>query len=439
MGAQHIYTAPQAKTKEAFAARHFQEIVMTRRTHSPASSPFFSRAHPTRRQLLLGAASVGAASLLAACGGGGDSPGDPGAANAESFTTGPITGFGSVIVGGVRFDDTTAIVISEDGVVLRGYRFRLGQVLEIDAGRINRAEMRSVALRIALGGALVGPVSNVDSAGSTVTLLGQTVLITSSTVFDTSIVGGLGGVTAGGVYEVHGLFDPANRRFVATRVDTAPGATEYRLRGVVSELDTTAKTFKIGSELINYAGVPNADVPTALANGQLVRVRLQTTQVNGAWVATALRHGVRAIEPRPEVHVEGVINAYTSPQAFEVNGLKVDASNARFPDGQAGVVLGARVEVEGAIVNGVLVATEVSLRERRDPMLRLLEFRGEMSNLNTTAKTFALRGLTISYAGSVTYRNGTEASLANGRQVEVKGTISLDRTRIDARVIEFRG
>jgi hypothetical protein len=391
---------------------------------------------PTRRQLLLGAASLGAASLLAACGGGGSDSADD--AGAENFTTGPITGFGSVIVGGIRFDDSLALIVDEDGNFARRDALKLGCIIDIDARRIDRAELRAVALRIALGGALVGPVSAVDGTSNTLMLLGQTVLITTSTVFDDSIVGGLAGVTVGQVYEVHGLYDPANKRFVATRVEPKPDATEYRLRGVISDLDTTAKTFKIGSELINYANVPNADVPSTLANGQFVRVRLRTTQVNGAWVATRLRHGVRVLEPRPEAHIEGVITAFTSTEAFEVNGLKVDATNATFPDGKAGVVLGARVEVEGAIVAGVLVATKVELRERRDPLARLLEFRGEMSRLDTAAKTFALRGLTIYYGGSVTYKNGTEASLANGKLVEVKGTISLDRTRIDARIIEFR-
>lgn len=405
-------------------------------TQTPRPFALQSTPQPTRRQLLLGAASLGAASLLAACGGGGSDGTD--SADAENFTTGPITGFGSVIVGGVRFDDSLALIVDEDGNLRTRSDLKLGCVIDIDARRVDRAELRAVALRIALGGALVGPVSAVNAGATTLTLLGQTVLVTTSTVFDDSIAGGLSGVTVGQVYEVYGLYDPANRRFVATRVEPKPGATEYRLRGVLSDLDATAKTFKIGSELINYANVPLADVPSTLANGQFVRVRLQTTQVNGAWVATRLRHGVRTLEPRPEAHIEGVITVFTSTRSFEINGLVVDAANATFPDGEAGVVLGARVEVEGAIVNGVLVATKVELRERRDPLSRLLEFRGEMSRLDTTAKTFALRGLTIYYGGTVTYRNGTEATLANGKIVEVKGTISLDRTRIDARIIEFR-
>jgi len=393
---------------------------------------------PTRRQLLLGAASLGATSLLAACGGGGGESADDGAASAASFTSGPISGFGSVIVGGVRFDDTLALIVDEDGNRATRGDLKLGCVIDIDAGRIDRAEARAVALRIMLGGALVGPVGAVDTTATTLTLLGQTVLVTTSTVFDAAITGGLAGLTVGNVYEVHGLFDPANNRFVATRIAPKSGATEYRLRGVISELDTTARTFKIGSELINYAGVPNADVPSTLANGQFVRVLLQTTQVNGAWVAIRLRHSVRTFEPRPDVHVEGVITVFTSAQSFEINGLHVDATNATFPDGTAGIVLGARVEVEGSIVNGVLVATKVEMEDRRDRGRRLLEFRGEMGNLDTTAKTFALRGLTIWYGGTVTYGNGTETNLANGKIVEVKGVISADRTRVEARRIEFK-
>lgn len=392
---------------------------------------------PTRRQVLLGAASFGAASLLAACGGGSDSA-DESTSTAASFTSGPISGFGSVIVGGVRFDDSLALIVDEDGNLATRDDLKLGWIIDVDAGRINRAEARAVALRITLGGTLVGPVSAVDTTAGTLTLLGQTVLVTTSTVFDSTITGGLGGLTLGSVYEICGLFDAANSRFVATRIAPKAGATEYRLRGLVADLDTTAKTFKIGSELVNYAGVPNADVARTLANGQFVRVTLQTTQVNGAWVAIRLRHSVRTWEARPDVHLEGVITQFTSAQSFEIDGLKIDATNATFPDGTAGIVQGARVEVDGAIVNGVLVATKVELEDRRDFGRRTLEFRGTMSNLDTTAKTFALRGLTIWYGGTVAYSNGTEATLADGKIVEVRGVISADHTRIEARRIEFK-
>jgi Domain of unknown function (DUF5666) len=226
---------------------------------------------------------------------------------------------------------------------------------------------------------------------------------------------------------------------VATRIEAEAGATAYKLRGQIKNLDTALKTFTINGQLISYASLPGIGVPPGLTNGQIVRVRLQTTQVAGAWVATALRGGLRVPDvSRREAHVEGVISTFTSTSNFQVNGLQVDASGASFPDGTAGIVLGARVEVEGVITAGVLVASKVEIEDRRAPGERLLELHGEMGNLNTTDKTFALRGVTVWYGGTVEYRDGTVATLANGKRVEVKGVLSTDRTRLEARRIEFK-
>ncbi len=405
----------------------------------------FRPAQASRRQLLLSAASMGASALLAACGGGGSdagAPEQPGGAAAASFASGPITGFGSIIVGGVRFDDSNARIEDDEGNDRGGERNRLlklGVCVEIEGGRLDRALGLGVAIRVVLGHSLLGPVSAVDVAGGTLTLLGQTVVVTTSTIFGDSISGGLAGIAAGSIVEAHALYDPVTKRFVATRLELSPGATEYRLRGVISDLDTSAKTFKIGSETINYGSAPAPGLQGLLANGAFVRVRLQTAQVGGAWIATRLRIGLRALEVRnAEAEVEGTITAFTSLQSFEVNGLRVDARNATFPDGTAGIVLGARVEVSGQVVDGVLVATRVELKE---PRLGKLEFElhGEIANLDTAAKTFALRGLTVWYgAAGVEYRNGSEATLANGRRVEVKGRLATDRLRIEARRIVFK-
>lgn len=400
--------------------------------------------HLTRRHLLLGAASLGAGGLLAACGGGGDSADLTGGSN-SSFVEGPITGFGSIIVGGVRFDDSRARILGDDDRSLSRDDLKLGMVVEIDGGRIDRplgALGHCVAIRVVLGQSLVGPVSAVDTAGSTLTLLGQKVVVTPATVFDDSITGGLAGIVPGDVVEAHALYDPVLVQFVATRLELKPGATEYRLRGKVSNLDTTAKTFMIGSELIDYSGA-QPSVPSALVDGAFVRVRMQTTQVDGAWLATKVTIGLRSLIPRGEAEVEGVINSFTSLASFEVNGLQVETSSStRFPDGTDGIKEGARVEVKGNIVDGVLVATQVELKEPRFKPLQF-EFHGTVDNLDTTAKTFTLLGakglvgLTIWYGGTVEYDEGTEADLANGKRVEVKGVLAADRTRIEAREIEF--
>ena len=396
---------------------------------------------PDWRLALASATAIGATALLVACGGGGDATPAAGATPpvASSYTQGAITGFGSVFVAGVRFDDSAATFDDDEGNSRSRSELKLGMMVEVDAGAVDRSAASALALRIRLGNEIVGPVGTKDVAASTVQVLGQTVLVTTSTVFDETLAGGLSALTTGTVVEVYGILDPTTGRVVATRIEAEAGATAYKLRGQISNLNTTLKTFTINGQLISYASLPGVGVPPGLTNGQIVRVRLQTTQVAGAWVATALRGGLRVPDvARRDAHVEGVISTFTSTGNFEVNGLKVDASGATFPDGTAGIVLGARVEVEGVVTAGVLVASKVEIAERRTPAERPLELRGELGSLNTTDKTFALRGVTVWYGGAVEYRDGTEATLANGKRVEVKGVLSTDRTRLEARRIEFK-
>lgn len=398
----------------------------------------------------LGAISIGASVLIAACGGGGGdatppatSAATPPTATAAAYSQGAIAGFGSIIVGGVRWDDSSASVVDDSGASVARSAMKLGAMVEVEASAVDRASAKGVATRVRLGSETRGPISAVSTTASTFTLLGVTVKVTATTVFDSSISGGLAGLAAGTIVEVHGLLDTTTGQITATRVEATPSAASYALRGVIASLDTTAKTFRIGSELISYAGLANVTP----ANGQTVKVTLQTTPVAGAWVATALRGPGAKPADSASTHVEGLITAWTSANAFSIGAVTVDASKASFPDGTAGVVLGARVEVEGTTTNGVLVATEVEIDDNRGNGRgngkggglsgRGFELHGAISSLNTTARTFVVRSVTVSYAGSVTFKDGSAADLADGRSVEVKGALSADRTKLEAAVIDF--
>lgn len=398
----------------------------------PSSQPF------SRRQaaaVLLAAA----AAFVSACGGGGDGADLSSSATegATSYASGPISGFGSVIVNGVRYDDSSATVLDDDDGGRSRDALRLGMMVEIDGAQMDHAAAQGKALRIRFGSEIVGPVGSVDVAAGTLVVLGQTVRTTATTVFDDSLAGGLAALTAGTVVEVHALFDAANGSYIATRIEDEDNTSFYKLRGVITNLDTSAKTFTIGSEVINYAGLTVAELPNALANGQRVRVRLQTSQVAGQWVAVALRPGVRKLEDRDDAHLRGTITAWNSATDFAVNGLPVDASSASFPDGSAGVVLGAQVEVEGKVVNGVLVASKVELDARHAEERHGFELHGAISALDTATRSFTLRGVRVSYDAATTFRDGSAADLADGRRVEVKGTPSADRTTLVASRIAF--
>lgn len=402
--------------------------------------------HPVRRRTAL--ATLAATAFTAACGGGGGDAGAPGtpppAAPPSSWVEGTVTGFGSVFVGGVRYDDSTAEVVDEDGAPRGRDDLKLGMRVEIEAGAVDRVAGLALARRIRLGSELFGPAGAINVPAGTLDVLGQSVLVTEATVFDDSLVGGLSAVADGMLLEVWGFLDVAQQRTVATRVQQRDVAVSYQVRGVVTDLDTTARSFRIGGELISYGGLASAPAAGLLANGRVLRVRVHNVPTAGAWVATQLFAGLRLPLARPDARIEGTITAWTSAARFSVNGLAVDAGTAQFPDGTAGLGVGARVEVNGAVVldasgTATLVATKVEIETRRPPLLwRPLELRGDITRIDTAAKTFALRGVVVDYASTALYLGGTEADLAVGLRVEVQGGLAADRTRLVARRIQIR-
>lgn len=390
--------------------------------------------HPTLRA---GLAALAALLIAAGCGGGGGD--NMPATQGRAFTQGTITGFGSVIVNGIRFDESAAQVIDDDGRAHDRNELKLGMNVEVESSPIDRRSMSAKASRVRFGAAIVGPVSAI-SAGTTpktLTVLDQIVDISATTVFDKSLVNGLDSINVGDVLEVHALFDTATGHYLAKRIEPEPGAAVFKLRGIVANLDPNVQTFMIGGALIDFSGVMAADLPKNFANGMKVRVRLQTARnAGGAWDAISIRAEEREHENEDEAEVRGIITEFTSLASFSVNGLQVDASNAAFRDGTAGIQLGANVEIEGAIVNGVLVATEVELEDENEDRNRI-ELHGAISALDTQARIFVVRGVTVHYSATTEFKDGVEARLANGGQVEVKGSLGTDGTTVEASRIEF--
>jgi Domain of unknown function (DUF5666) len=373
--------------------------------------------------------------VLGGCGGGVDSGGTGGAA---TYASGPITGFGSVIVNGVRFDDSSASVSDEDGSRNRG-ELRLGMLVEVRGGAIDSSSgsANSVASSISFSSELVGPVDATPAPGATsLAVFGQIVDVKATTVFEDSLVGGLTALVAGNVVEVYGLFDALSGRYTATRIERKSGtATEFRIRGRVSALSTAQKTFVLGGRTISYSSI--SDVPTTLSDGMLVRARVSATPVGGLWIATRVRSGASSPDDRSHAKLEGLVSTFTSIAQFSVDGVPVttDASTS-FPDGTT-FTAGDRVEAEGTMINGALSASKVELKT--DSGTNEFDFRGPLDAINTGAQTIVVRGVTISYAGQVEFRpNGTSAAnLVPPVNVEVRATL-VNGNQYQATRIEFK-
>jgi hypothetical protein len=380
--------------------------------------------------------------VLTACGGGGGSSAGVGSGGTGSFAVGPISGFGSVIVNGIRYDDAGATVLDADDQPRASDDLRLGMVIEVTGSALTRPgdpllPTTATAQTIRYGSEVLGPVEAVDAVAGTLTVFGQNVDVNASTVFDSALAGGLAALMPGQVVEVYGL--ASGGRIVATRIESQTAATRYRLRGAVSDLDTAARTLRIGATAISYAAIAN---PPPLANGDLVRVRLFTTASAGVWSAERLRSGARPLADRDDVEIEGLVTAFVSAANFSVDGIPVDASAATFDDGgPADLQLGVRVEVEGRLRSGVLIAREVEFEDDDDGDASgtgSIELAGSIQDLDTVTRRFTLRGLTVDYA-TAGFDDGDAADLANGVAVEVDGRLGADGVTVVAIEIEFDG
>jgi Domain of unknown function (DUF5666) len=378
-----------------------------------------------------------AALLVAACGGGVETGGT--GATGASYVEGPITGFGSIIVAGVRFDEANARIEDADGGTRGRDALRLGLRVEIDSGTIaddGSGGRVATATRVRLASDLLGPVTAVDAQGALLAVLGQAVRVTTATVVD-GVAGGAAALAPGAIVEVSGFIDPGASidRYVATRIErraAAPAA--YRVRGLVRELDAAARTLRVGGQVFDLSVT---GVPDGVADGKVVRMTVATAQVAGRWPVTAIAAEARRFDDRDEAEVEGLITALTSVTRFTVNGIDVDASAATFVDGSGGVLLGARVKVRGRAAGGTLIASTVDVRSDDDAFNDGLDLRDVIANLDAAARTFSVRGVTVFYGDAPEFRNGTVADLANDKRVRVRAILSADRTRAVATRIEF--
>ena len=373
--------------------------------------------------------------VLISCGGGVDSGG-----TGSAVALGPISGFGSIIVNGVRFDDWAASIQDDDGRALTRDQLKLGMQTEIDASdfSVNAGKETAKASSIRTRSDLIGPVTGVDTSAGSLVVLGQTVVVTRATIFDARLVEGLSSIRVGATLEIHGRYDPSRARFAATRIQPKIDPLFYKLRGTVNAVDPSTKLMVVGEQTINFVRL-SANDASAVAVGKLVRVTLQLNNPSGVWMAITLRDATFRLPNRDDAQIEGRISTWFSSRQFSVDGIPIDASKAQFVGGEASIVIGARVEIEGASSGGVLLARTVRLEGDEDAGNSAVELHGAIEILDTAAKTFVVRGVTVNYGGAVQFSSGSVADLAVGKAVEVQGTPSPSGDRVDATTISFEG
>jgi Domain of unknown function (DUF5666) len=386
---------------------------------------------PMQRWLL--SAGLGLSTLiLAACGGGGDgsSASNGVGVGGTGSAAGPVTGFGSIIVNGVRFDDSRASIKTDDDA---STTVKLGAMVEVNSGSIGALDdtglSNATASQIVVASTLKGKVSN--KVGNTFTLLGQTVTVNAGTAYE-DFAGGYSALATGQFVEVH-AFEGVPGQYTATRVErkTPDSNTICKLTGLVSGLNSSAGTFVIGGWSVSYSGL-GATIPSNLANGLRVRVKLNWDNTSGICTTTASKVSSAVFSPsdNTKLEIEGAVTARTSNTSFSVNGVPVSAS------GSVAVVLGQRVEVEGVMQGGVLVASKVE--DKTSSGGNDVRLFGSASNVNLSAKTFVIKGLTVAYDLGDFDNGVSEANLSDGANLEVRGELATDGATVIATEIKLK-
>lgn len=380
---------------------------------------------------------AGLSAILVACGGGGGGDiagvGTGGTGTISStVSVGSISGFGSIIVSGVRFDDTTATVTDEEGAVRSRNDLKLGMVTTI-SGTADFVARTGVATAIRFGSDVLGPITSVDLANSRLVVLGATISVKNTTVFADGL-GGLAALQPGDLVEVYGFYSAASRSYTATRIERKTGATRYSLRGPIESLDSTNQRFTLAGVLVSYAGVPAASRP-GLANDLIVRASASTGPSGGLWRVESLGDAPRSTLADGEAKIEGEIGTMLSATRFVVDGVTVDAASATLNGTPA---VGRRVEAEGRARGGVLIAKEVEVSDDNATDNEALEITALITDFDPLTLRFRLRGQLVDASlPGVLYEGGTAANLANDRKIELKGYFDAVSGAVMARKIHF--
>lgn len=358
------------------------------------------------------------ACLLNGCGGGGTG----------SYTNGPISGLGSIIVNGVRYDVDDAILVADDkdagtGSLPSTNDLLVGMTVEVEGSAVTAVSNgpgQATATRVRYAAELIGELNGLTSASgrpTSFTVLGQRVNVNASTVLPDAAL------SDGQVVVVHGL-PTLGGGVTATRVDAVTAPPFYKLSGEVQSINRTTRiiTFRPGAVQVRYA--LSLAPPASVVTGSLLRARVLPSNDLANLQAVQLSPRETAAPGEREVRLEGRLSGYN------VTGTTVTGFIGRTPV-DLSAIFGAQslandvlIEVKGRLRNGVLVAEELELEDEQTT--REAELYGAPSGHDAANKTFVLRGLTIEY-GNV----GVDAGVTfNDPCLRVRGeAISATRVR----------
>jgi hypothetical protein len=340
---------------------------------------------------------AGLALLLAACGDGGSSSGDPAVAGGGIGGTGKgtVTGYGSVILDGPReFEIAAGTDVRLDGAPTTEDALQLmgtGLVARVLVGDDANSDLtHGTALSLYADHLVIGPVTEAPAVlGKTFKVLGQTVVTSATTeAYPTTTYADIDALLAAlnvdDVVAVSG-YSSADNMLVAERVELNPEwATEWKLTGPASNVDLGASTLEIGAQPVNFGATSPADCDGDLADGDWVDIRATPNSlpfVDPLGTVTSLTCFDPGLLLPPGVttgtiqaSIEGLVDSDALQLskfvwAFNLSGQGVvtDKKTVYHGGEPEDIVAGAYLEVQGKLdlAEGVITAKQVRFHQVR--------------------------------------------------------------------------
>ncbi|MDG2242769.1 MAG: DUF5666 domain-containing protein [Rhodospirillaceae bacterium] len=258
---------------------------------------------------------------------------------------GTISGFGSIIVNGLKLEYNNKTAVESDGRPATLSDLKIGQVIEGVARRDARGDLRLEQLEIRH--AVTGPISSIDHDNERLVVLGQTVRV--NLAGDKSQKTAFVALNVGDLVRVSGL-RMDDGMIVASRLDQTDDDGRVLVRGPVTTADNNAVT--IGGLTVNLSSAALAE-PLEAGNRAFVAGRMLADTFSADVVVA--RPGLPFDERVTEVYLEGYVpsdaTVSLSIQGAPVTGLGL----------QEDIKPGDRVVVTGRVgVDGVIAAREIN-------------------------------------------------------------------------------
>jgi hypothetical protein len=390
---------------------------------------------------------VGLVGLLGGCGSGGDgAPSGPvtGSASGSAAASGTITGFGSVFVNGKKFETSgSSFVVDGESGKSQG-DLKIGMTVLV-TGSFNGNQRSASSVR--QKDAVEGLVQSVAADGLSLVVMGQTVLVDSTTIIDDNILNRsiLTLVAGTDSVEVNGHIRPDGIIGATLIEKKLAGTVTPEVRGFVKNHNDAAKTFQIGNLTVNYATALINDMPIPNgANWNTLFVEVKGTNFNATTttlIATKVEPEDQGVQQADEFEVEGFVTQVVGPGDFFVGTTHVQTTpNTEFRGGTIDeIVVGTKLSAEGRLGNGILTAKQVKFHES-------VKLEGNIAAINLAENIFTITGLsgvTVSVNSQTEFKaNGGNTitdlnDLQVGDHVRVRGHVGGSNSVI-ATLVEQR-